>query len=74
MSKNQILMKNNTIVSARYNISLMNNNIFIFILYKLQKAKSGNAYCYISKQEFQNLISNKKTRNSFFCYGKNCKC
>lgn len=59
MSKNQILMKNNTIVSARYNISLMHNNIFIFILYKLQKAKSGNAYCYISKQEFQNLISNK---------------
>lgn len=44
MSKNQILMKNNTIVSARYNISLMHNNIFIFILYKLQKAKSGNAY------------------------------
>lgn len=24
-----------------------------------RRLKSGNAYCYISKQEFQNLISNK---------------
>ena len=37
MNKQHILMKNNTIVSARYNISLVHNNLFILILYKLQK-------------------------------------
>ena len=62
MNKQHILMKNNTIVSARYNISLVHNNLFILILYKLQKQKNGNAVCYISKQEFQYLITNKSSK------------
>lgn len=56
--KDKILMKNNMFVTARYNLGLIENRIFIIILYKLQKSNGGMS-CTISHDEFKAIIGNK---------------
>lgn len=57
--KDKVLMKNNMFVTARYNLGLIENRIFITILYKLQKNNNGEMTCHISHEEFKALIGNK---------------
>lgn len=56
--KENVLMKNNVFVTARYNLGLIENRIFIIILYKLQKSNGGMS-CVISHDEFKSIIGNK---------------
>lgn len=58
-----ILMKNNELIKARYDLTVVQSRIFIFMLYKLQKDKNGEMSCFISKEEFGKLIArrNEKT-------------
>lgn len=35
--KNEVLMKNNVLIKARYDINTYENKLFILLLYKLQK-------------------------------------
>ncbi|WGX77644.1 hypothetical protein QJS64_20960 (plasmid) [Paraclostridium bifermentans] len=37
LESNRILMKNNMLVKARYSLSLIENRVFLSMLYKLQK-------------------------------------
>lgn len=60
--KKKILMKNNVLIKARYNLSLVQSNILITILYKLQRDQKGQATCIISRKELQNLITNKSQK------------
>lgn len=58
-----VLMKNNELIKARYDLTVVQSRIFIFMLYKLQKDKNGEMSCFISKEEFGKLIArrNEKT-------------
>ena len=47
--KKKILMKNNVLIKARYSLSLVQSNILISILYKLQRDQKGQATCIISR-------------------------
>ena len=39
INEKNIVMKNNIIIKAKYNISTLENRIFLMLLYKLQKNK-----------------------------------
>lgn len=56
--KENILMKNNILINAKYNLGLIENRIFIIILYKLQKTSLGMR-CIITHEEFKSIIGNK---------------
>ncbi|CAG7839570.1 hypothetical protein CLOHAE12215_00983 [Clostridium haemolyticum] len=58
-NKEKILMKNNILVQAKYNLTLVENRIFTLLLYKFQKNKKGILTCTLSYEEFKNLIKNK---------------
>ena len=60
--KKRILMKNNVLIKARYSLSLVQSNILISILYKLQRDKKGQSVCIISRKEIQDLIANKNQK------------
>lgn len=61
--KEDVLMKNNMLVTARYSLSLVQSRIFITMLYKLQKDSSGTMSCTISTQEFKSIINNKNQQS-----------
>ncbi len=57
--KHEILMKHNDLVKSRYNITLNENRLFIYILYKLQREKKGVLSCEISRDELEKFIKRK---------------
>lgn len=59
----EILMKNNVLIKARYNLTLIQSRIFIIMLYKLQRDNSGAVSCFISTQEFKQIINNKNQQS-----------
>lgn len=59
MDKVEVLMKSNTLVKARYNLTLMECRVFMYILYSLQKSKDGKMYCYINNSNFAKLSDNR---------------
>lgn len=63
IEKPKILMKNNLLIQAKYSLTLVENRIFLLILYKLQKENDGVLSCEISHDEFKQIIkhSNNKT-------------
>ena len=61
LETNKILMKNNLLVKARYNLSLVENRIFLFMLYKLQKEFNGILKCSIPHREFKDIIRCKES-------------
>ena len=61
LENNKILMKNNLLVKARYNLSLVENRIFLFMLYKLQKECNGVLKCSIPHKEFKEIIRCKES-------------
>ncbi|EPZ61791.1 initiator Replication family protein [[Clostridium] sordellii ATCC 9714] len=60
LENDKILMKNNILVKARYNLSLVENRIFLFMLYKLQRESKGVLKCEISHKEFKDIVKFKE--------------
>lgn len=58
----KILMKNNVLVQAKYNLSLVENRVFLLLLYKLQKTPNGVLSCEITHDEFKQIIKKSKDR------------
>ncbi|XTR39312.1 replication initiation protein (plasmid) [Paraclostridium tenue] len=58
----KILMKNNVLVQAKYNLSLVENRVFLLLLYKLQKSPNGVLTCEITHDEFKEIIKKSKDR------------
>lgn len=59
--KKKILMKNNELIKTRYSFSVIENRVFMLMLYKLQKAPNGEMICEIPRSEFKEIT--KKTNN-----------
>lgn len=59
-NENNIVMKNNIIIKAKYNISTLENRIFLMLLYKLQKNNDDIIKCEISHEEFKSIIKKKQ--------------
>ncbi|MEG2458175.1 MAG: replication initiation protein [Bacilli bacterium] len=57
--KYEILMKHNDLVKSKYNITLNENRLFIYILYKLQREKKGVLSCEISRDELGKFIKRR---------------
>lgn len=57
-----ILMKNNELIKARYDLTVIQSRVFIVMLYKLQKDKRGEMSCIISTEEFKQLINRRNDR------------
>ncbi|MDU6248943.1 MAG: replication initiation protein, partial [Paeniclostridium sordellii] len=60
-NEKNIVMKNNIIIKAKYNISTLENRIFLMLLYKLQKNNDDIIKCEISHEEFKTIIKKKQT-------------
>lgn len=63
MNNDKILMKNNHLIKAKYNLTLIQSRIFMVILYKLQKDGSGDMTCTLNRNELKKII-NKKSNHS----------
>ncbi|MGL5713134.1 MAG: replication initiation protein [Paraclostridium sp.] len=57
--KQEILMKHNDLVKSRYNITLNENRLFIYILYKLQRESKGVLSCEITREELSRFIKGR---------------
>ncbi|MGL5330197.1 MAG: replication initiation protein [Peptostreptococcaceae bacterium] len=68
VEKDRIVMKHNSIVKARYNISTIENRIFLLLLYKLQRQDilrvEGELYCDIHIDEFRSIIKKKSEQSA----------
>ncbi|MGL6107245.1 replication initiation protein [Romboutsia sp.] len=58
----KILMKNNVLIQAKYSLSLVENRIFLLMMYKLQRESEGVLSCEISHEEFRQVIKHTKDR------------
>lgn len=57
--KEEILMKNNVITKAKFNLTTVENRVFQLVMYKLQKKGVGVLECSITLDEFKKIIKNK---------------
>lgn len=57
--KHEILMKHNDLVKSKYNITLNENRLFVYILYKLQRERRGILSCEISREELGRFIKRR---------------
>lgn len=62
-SEPQVLMKNNIITKAKFNITTVENRVFQLVMYKLQKKGIGTLSCSIHIDEFKAIIKNKNQCN-----------
>lgn len=58
----KILMKNNVLIQAKYSLTLVENRIFLLMMYKLQKESNGVLSCEISHDEFKQIIKHAKDK------------
>lgn len=58
----KILMKNNVLIQAKYSLTLVENRIFLLMMYKLQKESEGVLSCQISHDEFKLVIKHAKDK------------
>ena len=56
-------MKNNMIIRAKYNISTIENRIFLLLLYKLQKEDGEVILCDIHHDDFKKIIKKKQNQS-----------
>lgn len=63
MDNNKILMKNNYLIKAKYDLTLIQSRVFIVMLYKLQKDNNGEMTCTLTRNELKQII-NKKSCHS----------
>ena len=59
---NKILMKHNSLIKAKYNLTLVQNRVFELLLYKFQKEKDGILSCEVCREELKNLIGKEKKK------------
>ena len=52
----QILMKNNALIRTKYNLTTLENRIFVYILFNLQKADTYTMICEISIKELKDTV------------------
>lgn len=62
IQKPKILMKNNLLIQAKYSLTLVENRIFLLMMYKLQKESEGVLSCEISHDEFKQIIKHAKDK------------
>ncbi|MGL5438948.1 MAG: replication initiation protein [Paraclostridium sp.] len=55
---NKMLVKNNAFITAKYNLTLDENRLFVYILYNIQKNKNGLA-CTIKRDDFSKIFKNR---------------
>lgn len=55
----KILMKHNDLVKSRYNITINENRLFIYILYKMQRQSKGILSCSIERAELSKFIKRR---------------
>lgn len=55
---NKMLVKNNAFITAKYNLTLDENRLFVYILYNIQKNKNGLS-CTIKRDDFSNIFKNR---------------
>nr|KEI07980.1 putative replication initiator protein [Clostridium novyi B str. NCTC 9691]KEI11392.1 putative replication initiator protein [Clostridium novyi B str. ATCC 27606] len=60
--RDKILMKNNSIVKAKYNLTTNESKVFLLMLFKMQKVNEGVLSCNITYDEFKDSI--KSTRDN----------
>lgn len=58
----KVLMKNNILIQAKYSLTLVENRIFLLMMYKLQKESEGVLSCEISHDEFRQIIKHAKDK------------
>lgn len=58
----KILMKNNLLIQAKYSLTLVENRIFLLMMYKFQKESNGVLSCEISHDEFKQIIKHAKDK------------
>lgn len=59
-NKDEILLKHNSLITARYNLTVEESRIFIYMLYKIQRnLYTDGTICKISHEEFKKLVPNK---------------
>ncbi|MGL4913852.1 MAG: replication initiation protein [Romboutsia sp.] len=58
----KILMKNNVLIQAKYSLTLVENRIFLLMMYKLQRESEGVLSCQISHDEFKLVIKHAKDK------------
>lgn len=58
-NKVEVLMKSNTLIKSRYNLTLMECRVFMYILYRLQKRQDGKMCCTIKNEDFGRLSDNR---------------
>ncbi|MGL4914334.1 MAG: replication initiation protein [Romboutsia sp.] len=65
-TKEDVLMKHNTLVAARYSLTPNECRAFTYLLYKIQKSGNMNdeKSCIITKEEFKTIISDKNKSSS----------
>ena len=63
MDKNEILMKNNVLIKARYNINTYENKLFILLLYKLQRINETTCKCFLKVDEIKETLNARSVRN-----------
>ncbi|WP_270507109.1 replication initiation protein, partial [Paraclostridium sordellii] len=63
MDKNEILMKNNVLIKARYDINTYENKLFILLLYKLQRINETTCKCNLNVDEIRNILKARSVRN-----------
>ena len=55
----KIFMKNNTLVQAKYDLTFLQNKVFLLMLYEFQKTKSKGLKILIKRSEFKKLSSRR---------------
>lgn len=55
---NKMLVKNNAFITAKYNLTLDENRLFVYILYNIQKNKNGLS-CTINRADFSKIFKNR---------------
>ena len=55
--KQEILIKNNIMVKAKYNLNTIENKVFQLILFNLQKQNKDTMLAEIPKKDFQNILN-----------------
>ncbi|WP_290063455.1 replication initiation protein [Paraclostridium bifermentans] len=63
MDKNEILMKNNVLIKARYDINTYENKLFILLLYKLQRINETTCKCVLKVDEIKDILKARSVRN-----------
>lgn len=61
--KNDVLMKNNVLIKARYDINTYENKLFILLLYKLQKINETTCKCELKVSEIKQILNARTVRN-----------